>query len=159
MPLLDSNILIVEGTDATGKSTLCRDIAESTGRRYIHASAPKTRDWFDEYIVPLKSGEPVVCDRWHIGELIWPDTFGRPSLFESFAEYEHCTRILVELLGAQIIVVSRPWRDIAATLLERGEQDTTEITLRAQALYHDIAGRTKSTAINVYDIDTVRSRL
>ena len=160
MPLLaDANILIVEGTDATGKSTLCHDIAEATGRRYVHASAPKTRDWLDEYVLSLRAGQRTVCDRWHIGELIWPEVFGRPSLFTSFDDYEHCSRILVELLDAAIVVVTRPVEDIIATLHERGEGDTVAHTVKAQAQYQDIAARTRSVSIPVFDIDEARRHL
>jgi hypothetical protein len=151
-------ILIVEGADATGKTTFCKRYAATYGARYLHAEAPVHDDWLDEYVLPVVADRPIICDRWHLGELVWPEVFDRPSLFDEWDDYERCTRMLVEI-GAAIIVVTRPVDQIACTLAQRGEEDTFTSIAWAQARFVDIAGRTEAAHIPVMTIDDLQGTL
>lgn len=153
-----TSVLIVEGADATGKTTFCREYAAAHNARYLHAEAPTTNDWIDEYVHPISFDRPIVCDRWHMGEIIWPTIFERRSLFATFDEYEHCTRMLLGL-GASIIVVTRNHDDIVATLKERGEQDTIREVLAADEMFRALAADTSSARIPVIDIDDLRTEI
>lgn len=64
-------LIIVEGADKTGKTTLCKVIAKRFGYRYHHFGPPKKRpaDEYIDFLLSLK--QPTVCDRFHLGELVY----------------------------------------------------------------------------------------
>lgn len=127
-------ITIVEGADATGKTTLAKRIAELTGATYRHAGPPLTRSWWAEYVEPIQAGQNMVLDRWHVGELVWPVLFHRPSLFSSPIDYQECCTALSKA-GARLILVVRDEQDIAHELQSRGEADQTDTVLASQRLF------------------------
>lgn len=68
-------LIVIEGPDKTGKTTLAKAIAEQLGYEYVHFSAPKGSP-ADEYIdFLLKLKRPTVCDRFHLGELVYGPMF------------------------------------------------------------------------------------
>ena len=74
-------ILVLEGSDGTGKTTLAKRICEETGAHYMHL----TYRWKDrmafyhmaEFERALKRSEhqPVVIDRWYPSELIYAKAY------------------------------------------------------------------------------------
>src|SRR4249920_1716146 len=82
-------LIVIEGIDRTGKSTLATSLAVATGGDIIHAAKP-TKHPIDEYVGPLINYDPtdtsddntLILDRWHIGELVWPGFFGRSSALD-----------------------------------------------------------------------------
>jgi hypothetical protein len=95
----------------------------------------------------------VICDRWHIGELIWPKLFNRPSLFNTFQAYEHCSKLINNIDRLEIIIMQRPAFDIINTLEQRGEQDQIKNVLAAQTLYLDVYRTTRSVPITLTSLD------
>lgn len=71
-------LIVVEGLDRTGKTTLSRNIKAETGCGYVHFSKP-TAHPLDEYVEPVVDCPHVVFDRYHWGEMVWPQIFGRES--------------------------------------------------------------------------------
>lgn len=82
-------LIICEGPDLCGKSTLAdrlRSYISTTTHkeaRVIHAGPPLA-DPISEYVTPLADyvpggGESIILDRWHVGEMVWPGFFGRPT--------------------------------------------------------------------------------
>lgn len=68
-------LIVIEGPDKTGKTTLAKAIAEQLGFEYKHFSAPKGSP-ANEYIdFLLKLKRPTVCDRFHLGELVYGPMF------------------------------------------------------------------------------------
>lgn len=68
-------LIVIEGPDKTGKTTLAKAIAKKLGYEYVHFSAPKGSP-ADEYIdFLLKLKKPTVCDRFHLGELVYGPMF------------------------------------------------------------------------------------
>jgi thymidylate kinase len=83
-------LIIIEGPDCAGKSTLAARLADVI-RSYddemkvtlLHRGPP-TGHPLDEYVAPLLSYRPgyrnhVICDRWHLGELVYPRVYRRSS--------------------------------------------------------------------------------
>lgn len=85
-------LVILEGSDRAGKST----VAEAVRRQLLevypgdqvelwHAGPPKKHP-LDEYERPLFTYRPcqrrhVICDRWHVGESVYPAVLNRPTRF------------------------------------------------------------------------------
>lgn len=141
-------ITILEGTDGVGKTSIASAMAARRGARYLHADRPTAATWWDEYVAPLQGAGDVVVDRWHLGEIVWPEVFGRPSLFNSEADFEACCRELGRM-GAELTVVVRDERDIAAVLEARGEGETVAQVLAGQRLFIDRVRRVVGMPVSI----------
>lgn len=142
-------ITILEGVDGTGKSSHAAWLAREQNARIIHAGVPIHSHWFDEYIRPIvdaEEGENLILDRWHMGEMIWPVIFNRPSIFNRSESFKLCNAMLDEL-GAKIILVYRGIDAISTTLMLRGEQDQLENVIKAQDMFLDLADRMHNVEI------------
>jgi hypothetical protein len=77
-------LFIVEGLDGVGKTTLVNHMYEqaTSPKAMFHATKPIGRDYVDEYWFPIcfLGQYDVICDRWHLGEHVWPILFGREPL-------------------------------------------------------------------------------
>lgn len=81
-------LIILEGPDCAGKTTFAERItaaikhAEPDGDVTLFHRGPPQVHPLDEYVTPLLDYRPgigrhVVCDRWHVGELIYPQLVER----------------------------------------------------------------------------------
>lgn len=67
-------MIIIEGADATGKSTLAKQFADA-GYTHVH-SGPPSKDPFIEYFEKARNAPAqVVFDRFHIGERVYGPIF------------------------------------------------------------------------------------
>lgn len=149
-----SVITIVEGADGTGKTTLARRIAETSGAKYLHAGAPTRATWWEEYVAPCVDQQAnLVLDRWHVGERVWPELFNRRSLFRSDDDYQSCCYELAKA-GARLILVIRRDDAIIAELSRRGEEDQLSTVLQSQRLFLSTYTDTSSLPKTVVDSDT-----
>lgn len=126
-------LIILEGPDGSGKTTLANEFADELGRsssdvvKILH-SGPPTRHPIDEYLRPLRDYRPgtgthLILDRWHWGERVYPEVLGRKTeldlpAFRSIEAYlrrlgaivVHCdlatTAEYVELYGRRGIINS-----------------------------------------------------
>lgn len=139
-------IKILEGVDGVGKSSHAAWLAKETNAKIIHAGIPMHDHWHKEYVMPVLDhlldhpDQDLILDRWHVGEMIWPTIFGRPSLFKKFDSFQLCHDRLLEL-GAEVLFVYREADAITNTLMLRGEQDQVNDVLRAQDLFMDLIFR------------------
>ncbi len=78
-------LVIIEGPDRTGKTTLAKVLVEELNAVYWHRGAP-TAPPLIEYVLELeKNYDPTrwhVIDRWHVGQTIYPRLYpeGREAL-------------------------------------------------------------------------------
>lgn len=79
------NLLILEGMHGTGKSMAATALSGSDHHATLHFGKPLHADPWREYMRPimLLEGWTVVCDRFHLGEYVWPAIFGRFNMFDS----------------------------------------------------------------------------
>jgi len=106
-------IVILEGLDRTGKSTVAAYF-ESKGYQLIHMSAPDKAlsqpgytgpSYLDQMVDMLQKGavNDIVLDRSHYGELVWPQIYGRkPMLSEDDFEV---LREIEESIGVKRILM------------------------------------------------------
>lgn len=65
-------LVIIEGPDNTGKTTLAKKLVEKFDLEYIHCSKPKTDNPYLEYCDLADSiKKPTVLDRAHLGEYVY----------------------------------------------------------------------------------------
>lgn len=114
-------IIVLEGPDASGKTTLAKALAEEVDGVYVHASAPE-RHPLVEYTATIETLRPehIVLDRWHIGEMIYgPKYRGRSGLsrkqFDAVEEY-------LAGYGALLVHCDDRFDELVSRLHGRGEE-------------------------------------
>lgn len=68
--------VVLEGTDATGKSTLASSLEHESGYGIYHSTSNTKNDHAYHRYLTEKDG-PIVYDRFHLGEIVWPIIFDR----------------------------------------------------------------------------------
>jgi len=111
-------LIIVEGLDRTGKTTLSQAIKRETGTAYIHFAKP-TAHPLDEYVEPVIDCPHAVFDRYHWGEMVWPQIFGRET------ECDWRMFLYIELAlqsrGAVVVHAQRDLDAVEAACVRDGE--------------------------------------
>lgn len=148
-------ITIVEGCDGTGKTTFAKTLAMRDNLTYLHADKPKTDQWYKEYLQPINSTN-MVLDRWHLGEIVWPEIYGRISLFSDPESFDICNWTLSKM-GARLFLFVRREDDIADELLKRGEEKEIEHVLRAKDLFLSAYKRVKYLDKTIIESGTVHA--
>lgn len=68
-------IIILEGPDGGGKSTLAQKLQKQTGFTLLHRSQPKSEEdkarMMDEYMQVIKSGKNCIFDRCWYSEMVY----------------------------------------------------------------------------------------
>lgn len=119
-------LIIVEGPDGTGKTTLANRLRDHLGKRVakvIHRGPPTTDSLLTEYALPLTdyvpgAGRHVICDRWHLGELVYPKLVNRPSLATSVTY--HYLELFLASRGALLVYLEVDPEETARRIIERG---------------------------------------
>lgn len=141
-------IIILEGLDRTGKSSVAKEF-QKQGFELVHMSAPAKElsapgytgpSYLDQMVDMLQSfaTKDVVLDRSHYGELIWPKVYDRkPHLTEEDMEI---LRELEQVAGVRRILMMDPnveahWQ----RCVDNKEPLTKAQFLRARSLYSSMA--------------------
>lgn len=120
-------IILLEGLDGTGKSTLATELYRTLKApvAILHAGPPVVTTAIREYVWPLgiaANGYIVICDRWHLGEMVWPSIFDREPLINDAAELNHIEENIGYLRTPILpLMMQRAIKDIAVELQERQE--------------------------------------
>lgn len=124
-------LIIVEGPDCARKSTLVAQLAERVAQLHpgervdVYNAGVPTRHPLDEYVAPLLDYRPlrdrhVICDRWHLGEAVYPTIFKRDT------KMDYGVQAYVELFlrsrGALVVVVDATTEDVVNCLETRGDE-------------------------------------
>lgn len=125
-------LIIVEGCDGAGKTTFVSELkrrikAQAVSRFtevHILHKGPPTLHPLDEYETPLFEYAPsrlrnIICDRWHLGEGIYPHVFKRPT------QYDRAVRRHVEMFllskGAYLVVLQPTIETLRKRVQQRGD--------------------------------------
>lgn len=116
--------MILEGPDGAGKSTLARQLAaEVPDCELLHRGPPKDH-LLTEYEQPLidylpGEGRNIVCDRWHLGEWVYPQVLNREST--ATPVLRHHIEMFLHARGAVIVYVTQPVTTLMRRLEDRGD--------------------------------------
>lgn len=166
-------LILVDGVDCGRKSTLVAQLAERVAQ--LHASeqvdvwhaGPPVKHPIDEYVTPLLDYRPlrerhVVCDRWHLGEAVYPQVFSRPTKFD-LAVQGH-TELFLRSRGALLVHVDASVSDVTDCLTTRG--DDYVVPSQASVILQEFRTRASASllptiVVNGYEVteDTVSAIL
>jgi hypothetical protein len=137
-------LIIVDGPNGAGKSTLVRRLIDEIKVRdpgtevaRLH-KGPPTSHPLDEYETPLLgyrpgTGRHVICERWHVGELVYPTVLNRPTQMTT-AVNRHIELFLMSR-GAFMVHVTHANDDVIVEQFTQRDrvhgQITSEPVLRA----------------------------
>jgi thymidylate kinase len=115
-------MIILEGLDATGKTTLANALAARLASSVIHSSKPKLEMGWIEYHVRSMAMEPAILDRYHIGEAVWPVIFndGRKPMLRW---QQHMVERIMLQRGAILVLLNDSHEVINQRLKLRGENE------------------------------------
>lgn len=124
-------LIILEGPDGAGKTTLANDIAVylATLPHYngsaidILHRGPATQHPLDEYELPLIGYRPgtghLVCDRWHLGEAVYPRILNRTTRWD-VAVARHIN-LFLKSRGACVVGMLATTDELVTRLITRGD--------------------------------------
>jgi hypothetical protein len=129
-------LIILEGADLAGKSTIARELEHQlTGFgghvKLLHRGAPKLA-MPDEYLVDLMGHDMrdhIICDRWHVGELIYGPKLRGFSQLDVMGWLEVEKRLTS--LRMTMVHVDPGWQ----TLRERYTKKGDEVVYSLELLY------------------------
>jgi thymidylate kinase len=146
-------ITIVEGADATGKTTYAKKLAEQRNSLYLHSEKPKAKIWYQEYIHRIASTD-MVLDRWHLGEVVWPYIYKRNSLFDENS-FDQCNWELAKL-GTELILLTRPEDEIIKEMMGRGESEQINDVIKSRFLFIEVFKQVKYLNKRIVDSGAVQ---
>ena len=124
-------IIIIEGPDGSGKTTLANKLAKRTGYMLLHRSQPKSEEekkkMMAEYLQVIDSGENVIMDRCWYSEMVYGPVMRDASVISYPEMYELEKRICKKGGGIIIYCTDRPdvlWNRCQ----ERGEDYITTLS-------------------------------
>lgn len=140
-----------------GKSTLAvrftKDLESQAGIErdveLLH-KGPPVRHPLDEYVLPLVDyrpfrGQHIIADRWHWGELVYPQVFNRTT------RYDDAVRLYTELFlmsrGAYVVHVSGP-EDRTTRCIEHRGDDLVDV--ESVKTMHFLFGDCERTSLNPF---------
>lgn len=153
-------LIVLEGTDGAGKTTLACALVEALRRRCsddveLVKSGPPTCHPLLEYERPLwdyrpGTGRHLVLDRWHLGELVYPGVVGRRTQFDRVMS-AHVDLLLMSR-GALLVWVTAASQVIMTRVARRGDDFVTPAqAVTAAGLFSDVVQR---SAVDLCRVDT-----
>ncbi|MBQ2658077.1 MAG: hypothetical protein IJF87_05860 [Erysipelotrichaceae bacterium] len=116
--------IIIEGPDATGKSTLAEKLNKKYGMKIINSTS-KTRNDLNYHLDLLDYQENTVFDRFHIGEMVYPKIYNRQGKLTS-DEFIQITSRIVDNNDLLIVFYTSNLEVLKDRLIERGELNYLE---------------------------------
>ena len=146
------HIVILEGPDGGGKSTLAKKLPDMAGYQIVKTNAPRPgenlfKSYTDSLLAAVKSKQPVVLDRHYLGESVYgpllrdEDRLGRQG------------RDLIERLiaarGVRLVICSPPW--VALVKGWAGKDDLLKRQTQLRQVRQAYLGEARRLGLEVYD--------
>ena len=121
-------IIILEGPDGAGKTTLAEKLKQQTGYTYLRRAQPKTEEdkkrMMEEYIQVIKSGKNCIFDRCWYSELIYGPIMRDASVI-TYPQMYQLERLIAKN-GAILIYCTAPEATLWKRCMRRGEDYITK---------------------------------
>lgn len=135
-------MIIIEGADAVGKTTLAKRICQELDLRYAHYGLlPKTWDYLTDYVPSI--ADRVVLDRFMLSELVYSRVLNREHKLES-ATYRQLMSLARWRFAAQQVVVTADERVIRARYDSAREAFPIDRVLEANAIFTELVSDPKA---------------
>lgn len=125
-------LIIVEGPDLAGKSTYIKKMQKVIEKQdppsatvTLNAGPPQDNA-IQEYLVAIRknytplTNTHIICDRWHLGELVYPTVFNRKSAMD-VGMFSHIERFLYSR-GAVLVCFNTPVSILKKRYAIRGDK-------------------------------------
>lgn len=124
-------IIIIEGPDGTGKTTLAEYLSATTGYPIKHRSKPKDEQerqlMYDDYRNDIKSGKHMIWDRGFYSEMVYGPLM-RDQSYISLKQMEEFEQLILTNGGLVIHCTGEPV-ELYKNATTRGETYITELHL------------------------------
>lgn len=120
-------LIVLEGCDGSGKTTLARSLAKILDADIIHCTSRTPNDKkFFEGIIEASKTKNIIADRFCYGQYVYQKKEDRP-----LGDYEDLNYLETKLLaaGAKVIHVGAPPHEIEERLAIRGEKLINDLTV------------------------------
>ena len=121
-------LIVLEGCDGTGKTTLARSLAKLMDAHIIHCTTetPNNFDFFYQ-IIQMANDRNIIADRWCYGQFVYQDANDRESL--GWLDEQQLEELELEMLrnNVKVVHVVAPAKEIKERLEARSEYTTMTI--------------------------------
>lgn len=111
--------IILEGPDAVGKTTLAEKLKNKYNMNIIHSTS-KTRNDLNYHIDLLDYQNNTVFDRFHIGELVYPEIYNRSSCL-SLDDFNLINKRIIDNQDVLVVFYTSDLSILKDRLIKRGE--------------------------------------
>lgn len=142
-------MIVLEGTDGAGKTTLANLLSKTYNAGIIHATRETPNDWawFNE-LIDLARDRNVIMDRSFWGQFVYQEPEERKLTWEQLHELEH----RLDQEGGKLIYVTADPVDIIARLGARAEILSLPLdTLRTR---YQLCINTAACPVTIYNTST-----
>lgn len=113
-------IIIIDGCDKSGKSTLSNFFCEAFHAEYYHANLSRGKNLYEKYVSIINQFEGiVVCDRFFTSEMVYGPVIRKSSRISDIEFEKLCT--LVSSLGGIFIHCYASEEKILSRMKSQGE--------------------------------------
>lgn len=117
-------LIVLEGCDGVGKTTIARNLAKLLNARIIHCTAKTPNNYkFFKSIIDASKYENIIADRFCYGQFVYQEAHERPL---THAELTQLELDMIEA-GAKVIHVCAPVEEVERRLKCR--QEKTELSV------------------------------
>ena len=113
--------VILEGIDAAGKTTLARKLRDKYNMQIINSTA-KTRNDLGYHLDLLDYQNNTVFDRFHFGEIIYPNMYNREGKI-NLEDWDEINKRIIDNNDLMIVLTTSDISIIRERLIARGEEE------------------------------------